>query len=176
MNAGDRMRHVGGRQCTNEGCTREASHNLNHRDGGWSPFWCPECDEERVARIDKGFAEIGDQFKKAGEMGRKKNNVAESAPNIEDPKVQAEDHLKKIRTARRLVKKKELEFGNLTEARKIAKEELDAAVADLCRIIDGSSQAELFVGTTVEHVNRATGEIEEDEDEDQAPKRGRSRA
>lgn len=46
-----------GRRCID--CDREAQHNGAHRDGGWSPFWCQPCDEERIARITKSLEDIG---------------------------------------------------------------------------------------------------------------------
>lgn len=142
----------GGRKCAE--CGQEAQHALNHNQGGWSPLWCRDCDAKRIDRISKNLE--GMQEHMATTTNAKKTPPAQK---IEDQSVQDAEQLKKIRTARRLVKRKELDFGRLTKERKLAKEELDAAVADLCRTIDGSPQAELFVG----HVDKGTGEVEDDE-------------
>lgn len=29
----------------------------------WSPFWCPDCDDKRIARIDEHLKEIGDTWR-----------------------------------------------------------------------------------------------------------------
>lgn len=85
-----------------------------------------------------------------------------------DPEVQSAEKMKKIRAQRRVVKKHELEVGNLKESMKIAREELDAALTELYRLIDGSGQGDLYVGTEVHHIDRKTGEVEsDDEDSDE---------
>jgi hypothetical protein len=76
-----------------------------------------------------------------------------------DVAAQNAEKMKKIRSQRRVVKKCEIDVGNATEARKLAKEELEAARAELYRLIDDSPQAELFVG----HVSTETGELETDD-------------
>ena len=39
-------------------CGKPAQTEANHRRGSWSPYWCRECDEKRIARIDAGLAKI----------------------------------------------------------------------------------------------------------------------
>lgn len=82
---------------------------------------------------------------------------------VSDPEVQSTEKMKKIRAERRVVKKHEIEIGNLKEATKIAREELEAARAELYRLIDSSGQGDLYVGTDVQHVSRETGEIEDED-------------
>jgi predicted RNA-binding Zn-ribbon protein involved in translation (DUF1610 family) len=38
----------------------------------WSPHWCPACDKERIARIDRGFSEAIDALRQraTGRVGR----------------------------------------------------------------------------------------------------------
>lgn len=103
--------------------------------------------------------------KKSYTLAEKKPEDSKAAAQAELPKPdeQATDKLKSIRSARRLVKKKEIALGLAHEAHKEAKEELSAAVTDLCRIIDESGQGEMFVGTEVSHLDRATGELENED-------------
>lgn len=30
----------------------------------WSPYWCPDCDDKRIARIDAGMHKIADVIKR----------------------------------------------------------------------------------------------------------------
>ena len=39
-------------------CDKPAQTAKDHIPGGWSPYFCRECDEKRMARIDEGFANI----------------------------------------------------------------------------------------------------------------------
>lgn len=32
----------------------------------WGPYFCAECDDKRMERIDRGFAEIGKSFEEEG--------------------------------------------------------------------------------------------------------------
>lgn len=89
-----------------------------------------------------------------------KSKVTELA-DAGDTAVQNADKMQKIRAQRRVVKKCEIEVGNATESRKLAKEELEAARAELYRLIDDSPQGELFVA----HVSRETGELETEDDD-----------
>lgn len=36
----------------------------------WGPYWCPDCDDKRVARIDKGMNEIQANFDRMERDGK----------------------------------------------------------------------------------------------------------
>lgn len=66
--------------------------------------------------------------------------------------MQATEKLKKIRAQRRIVKKHEIEFERLSGERKIAKEEYDASLEELGRLIDDAPQGDLFAGHGVQSI------------------------
>jgi hypothetical protein len=36
----------------------------------WGPYWCPDCDDRRMARIDASLKQLGERFRAAeGEIG-----------------------------------------------------------------------------------------------------------
>lgn len=42
----------------------ERKDNCPNKPGGkWSPYFCPACDEERMAHLNKQFAKIEERFR-----------------------------------------------------------------------------------------------------------------
>ena len=55
-------------------CGRPRSTRQRHRKGGWSPHWCPECDERRIQGISASLGNI------VADMKRRDDGKGEGKP------------------------------------------------------------------------------------------------
>lgn len=134
--------HEGGRKCAEAGCKREASTVLNHRKGGWSPLWCPQCDEERVQRIDKSLYAMGGVMAKGTKKGSKAKSLA--GTDLPDAGNQSEQKLAAIRTQGEVVQALANQIGGLRDELKELRKQHDAAESALLALIRDVPQGELF--------------------------------
>ena len=51
-----------GRTCAEPGCDKPAGTP-------WGPYWCPDCDDERMERVSRGLESVLRRFQEGGTDG-----------------------------------------------------------------------------------------------------------